>query len=102
MTRKDNYTVTPFIDYIKYRDPTDILNWPFGISYINAILRFMEQILLCRASTTANFLKACFYGVIDIHYGSRVYGNLLFFSYQLLYIQSVSYTHLTLPTSDLV
>ena len=87
MTRKDNYTVTPFIDYIKYRDPTDILNWPFGISYINAILRFMEQILLCRASTTANFLKACFYGVIDIHYGSRVYGNLLFFSYQLLYIQ---------------
>ena len=87
MTRKDNYTVTPFIDYIKYRDPTDILNWPFGISYINAILRFMEQILLCRASTTANFLKACFSGVIDMHNSSRVYGNLLFFSYQLLYIQ---------------
>ena len=38
-------------------------------------------------STTANFLKVWFFCVIDMHYGSCVYGNLLFFSYQLLYIQ---------------
>ena len=71
MTRKDNYTVTPFIDYIKYRDPTDILNWPFGSSYINAILRFMEQILLCLAR--ANSLS----GKRQIRTCSEIFGVLL-------------------------
>ena len=50
-------------------------------------------------STTANFLKACFSGVIDMHYSSRVYGNLLFFSYQLLYIQ-LSHASVWLPSAS--
>lgn len=84
-----------FIDLENDFNTNEIIRLGSNINDLNEIISWNLS------NTTANFLKACFFGVIDMQYGSCVYGNLQFFSYQLLYIR-LSHALVLLPSVSLM